>query len=273
NEFFSKVIRGITEIANLNDYNVFFFESNETPEKEHDSLKIFMEQRLCGLIIAPVAEDDPETRKALRRIHRGGTPIILVDRDISGEKFDGVFADNRNGAYAAVETFIREGHRKISVISGPQSTKPGRERYEGYKKALEAHGIEIREEYVQNSDFRVQRAYECANRLLALPDPPTAVFTSNNLSTLGFLKSMREHRITVGRDISIIGYDVIEALEILDYNISVVQRDAVEQGRVAMRLMIERLRGKNAPEGVKELMPYRIVLKGSEKYDWRRHEG
>ena len=271
NEFFSKLINGISEIAESFHYNIVLLGTNETPEKEHAFLKTVKSQRLKGVIIAPVLETDTTTREYLVDLEESGIPVVLVDRDVQGARFDGVYVDNQQGAYDGVMELIKAGHERIAIITGPETSKPGKERCMGYRKAMADSGLAVPEDYVAFGDFKIAKAYACTQRLLNLKVPPTAIFTSNNLSTLGCLKYLTEHDLVAGRDLSLMGFDDIDALRMIDYRISVVERDARNQGREAMRLLLECFADAEADRqrGTLITIPYRVILRGSEKMEVR----
>ena len=111
----------------------------------------------------------------------------------------------------------------------------------------------------------VDCAYEQTRALCAMQEPPTAVFSSNNMTTYGCLKAFNELGLRVGADIALVGFDDIDALCWLDYNISVVSRDVPEMGKQAMRLLLQRFeseRGERA--GARECLPTELLLRGSE---------
>ena len=267
NEFFSSIISGISEIAEQNHYNIHFLGSNETLSIEHAFLDTVQEQRVSGVIITPISEQDPITKERLIHLRKNGIPVVLVDRDIDDQTFEGIFVDNVSGAYDGVKELIKAGHRKIAIIEGPETSKPGKERLRGYKKALKEANIELRTEYMVPGDFKIMKSYKGTEQLLNLPDPPTAIFTCNNQTTLGCLKYLTEKRIELGKQISLIGFDDIEALKIIDYKISVIDRDAKQQGREAMWLMLERLKNKEKKEHTRFNIPYQVILRGSERLD------
>ena len=109
NPFFSKAVRGIAEKADLYGYNVFLFNTDEDPEKEHRYLQTVLGLRIKGLIISPVFETDDETRLRLQRMQERGVPVVLLDRDIRGLPLDGVFSEDEEGAYQAVRSLILAG--------------------------------------------------------------------------------------------------------------------------------------------------------------------
>lgn len=268
NPFFSSVIRGISDVAEKNNYNILFFGTNETPSKEHSYLKIAQGQRLKGVIITPISEYDNKTRDYLIRLNDSGVPVVLIDRNINDTNFDGVFIDNVQSAYEGVESLINEGHTRIGIITGPSTSKPGKERLLGYLKVMEANGLDVPSGYIASGDFKVEKAYIRTKELLALKNPPTAIFTSNNLTSLGCLKYLTEIKMKIGKDISIIGFDDIDILKYIDYKLSVIDRDAKMQGQEAMNLLLNRLKNQdNSIESKKIILPHNIILRGSEKID------
>lgn len=266
NEFFSSVISGISQVADENGYNIYFMSTNESIEKEHYFLETVEQQCLAGVIITPVSEDDTVTMKKLVRLQNKGIPVVLVDRDLKGASFDGVFVDNAAGSCQGVKALIREGHKRIAIITGPGTSKPGKERLKGYLNALEDEGIEVRQEYIMSGDFKTEKAYRCTEKLLQMETPPTAIFCSNNMTTIGCLKCLTEHKQKPGRDISLLGFDDIEILKLIAYNLSVVYRDAKLQGKEAMKLMLKKLRDKETKrKEIRVNVPHEVILRGTEK--------
>ena len=270
NEFFSDVIQGISQITEKNMYNILFFNTDEKEENEHDYLKVVISERLKGLLISPVSDHDEYTAQELERLEKSGVPVVLIDRNLENKQFDGVFVQNFEAAYDGVQALIDEGHEKIAIITGPVTSLPGKERLHGYLKALEDNGLPIREEYQVAGNFRINMAYEQTGCLLSLPDPPTAIFTVNNLTSLGCLKYLIEHHLKPGRVIAVIGFDSIAALNIIEYPFSTIERDARKQGQEAMKLLLEKIQmiengNKEKPDINKVFVPYDVVLRGSEK--------
>lgn len=271
NPFFSKILHGISDRAMDNDYNVFMFGTDENTEREHkilDSLKIEM---MKGLIIIPVSEGDRETAARLKEFEEQGVPVVLIDRDIRNARFDGVFSEDAEGASEAVECLIEEGHRKIAIITGPETSRPGHERLKGYKKALEEHGIPVNQDYIICGNFMEDESYVAMSKLMDLEDPPTAVFTSNNMTTLGCLRCLKERRLKLGEDISVAGFDDIKELEYTDIHLTAVTRPVYEMGCEAMRILERRFRNGEEVSGEKVIIQRNLVKtwlikRGSEKH-------
>lgn len=264
NPFFSGAFYGITKIAEQNHYNVFFFNSDENVQKEQEFLRMVESQHLAGIIITPIDNFAVTTRELLNELENKGIPVVLLDRDIRGGKFSIVMAENEKGAYQAVSQLILEGHEKIAIIEGSPSNRPVYERSKGYRRAMDDHEIPIRGEYMVRGDQKSEPAYRVTKQLMNLPDPPTAIFTCNNMMTLGCLRYLTEHGLAIGKDISLIGFDDIAALKVIDFKLSVVDRSEAEMGRIAMRMLIDRLKDPEA-ERETEIIPVKLILRGSEK--------
>lgn len=274
NPFFSSIIKCVTQIADRYHYNVFLFNTDEMPEREHRFLQTVKGQNLKGIIMIPLSGEDMETERYLLEIEQAKVPVVLIDRRIGNSVFDSVFTDDEEDSYRAVQTLIRAGHRKIATIAGPQRSSPGASRLQGYRRAMAAQGIQVPEEYVRIGNFKYQMAYEQTNQLLELPDPPTAVFTSNNFSTLGALRSITEHELRVGTDIAILGFDEIERWQWYPWmmhsgtELSLVERPVRQMAEEAMGLLQDRITGeiKSTHARRKMVLSNDIVLRGSERF-------
>ncbi len=266
NEFFTQLLKGVSLVCNKLGYNVFLFGTDESAEKEHHFLATAMEQRLSGLIMIPTHNSDNQTKEYLYNLQKLGVPVVLADRELCDTDFDGVYTDDEKSSYQAVEALVKAGHTKIALIEGSSYIKPHRDRKEGYLRVLQDKGMDICQEYIVQSDMRKQRAYEGTKKLLELRDPPTALFTVNNLSTLGALACFKEKGLQVGKDIAIIGMDDIEVLDTIGFGLSVVKRSVEEMGTEAMNLLANLMEADSAVPRVqrKVMLSSRLVLRGSE---------
>lgn len=264
NPFFAALAEGVSAAADECGYNSFLFNTNEDVKKELRYLQTSQEQRLRGILMVPVVENDTVNRSYLMRLP---IPVVMIDRESYNTNFDGVFSDDVEGAYNAVEALIKNGHTKIAQIIGPQTTKPGRARLQGYQQALSAYHIPYREEYVVEGLFQKEESYEGMKKLMKLKDPPTAIFSANNLTSIGVLKYLKEHNLRLGRDISMIGYDDIEVLEYTDMNLSTVSRPVQRMGYDAMMLLHERISHTDNRNGARKriYLGAQLILRGSER--------
>ena len=269
NPFFAKLLQGLSDQAVEFGYNVFMFGTGEDPVKEQHILESLKSELLKGLVVIPVSEDSEDTKRMLISFREGSVPVVLIDRDVRGGDFDGVFSQDEDGSFKAVECLINAGHRKIAIIRGADTSRPGYERYRGYKKALQKYGIEINKAYCPYGYFMEENSYQAMKKLMSLDEPPTAVFASNNMTTLGCLRYFKENNLKIGRDISIVGFDDIKELEYTDINLTVVDRPVYDMGVEAMKLLKKGMENKtkdseNALFVKRNFVKTHLIKRGSE---------
>lgn len=269
NPFFYGLLEGITNVADAYDYNVLMFYTDENPDKERKILQVAKGKDLAGIIITPAGIYEQDTADILESYEEEGRPVVLLDRVLDGRVFTSVLADNEAGSYEAVRQLIWEGHQKIALIAGNANISPVQERMIGYYRALTEAGIQVRQEYIIHGNSKSGPAYEGMKALMELKDPPTAAFTTNNMCTLGVLKCLTEKHLKIGEDVSLIGFDDIEDLRIIDYNLSVVERSPVEMGEQAMKKLLCRIKGEEEKSSV-EKAKTKLILRGSEKWSKRQ---
>jgi LacI family transcriptional regulator len=242
NPFFPLVMAGIEQKAREKEFFTILSSTNESPKVEEEIVKNFIERGVDGVIITTANENGDH----LKLLQEQGIPVVAVDRSIKKFKVDTVLVDNKKGSYQAVQHLILQGHEKIAIICGPQSTTPGLERFLGYKKALEDYNIELDERYVMHGDFGEQSGIESTKKLFELDDQPTAIFSSNNLMTIGCMKALDELNWKLGSEVSFIGFDEVDIATFLNPKLSVVARPMNAIGEIAFQLLHERISFKGA---------------------------
>lgn len=257
NPFFADIIKGVSKVARANGYTVFVCDTDETVKNELCVLETIQRQKLAGLIITPISEQASKNAQLLESIQESGVPVVLVDREVRNADFDGVFIDNYKGAFDGVEALIRAGHRKIGIIAGPATSKPGKERLKGYLEALRLYDIPANDAYVQHGDFRWESGYHLTQRLMQMEGRPSAIFVSNNLMSIGCIKALTELQFHVPDDISLLVFDDSIALAAISRNISVINRSATQMGIEAAKILIEKIQNNEKNE---KRIPKKIVL-------------
>jgi DNA-binding LacI/PurR family transcriptional regulator len=173
--------------------------------------------------------------------------MAAMDRRLRRLEVDTVIVDNVQGAYEAVSHLVRLGHRRIGLISGPVHITTGRERQEGYRKALTEHGIESDQGLIKIGDFKQDSGYQRACELLEMDDPPTAIFTANNLMTLGALNAIHEKGLSIPQDVAIVGFDDMPWAPSLNPPLTAVAQPTYELGRVAAEMLLARIADRDHP--------------------------
>lgn len=250
NPFFGEVLRGITNVVDKHHLTMMCFNSDDSIEKDRRALKAVKDQRVIGLLYTPAV--DYTTAVQRKEIHSFladlNAPVVIMDRKTTSfEQYDGVFFDDRKSICEATEILIKAGHRKIGILNATMEESLARVRQAGYRDALAKHNIPYDEKYCYLGKYSMTKAYELTCKMLESPDWPTAMITCNNRISMGFLKALREHGLKVSRDISCIGLDRIEALDIVGNDFNFIRREAKEMGQTAMEQLIHKIAFPNEP--------------------------
>jgi LacI family transcriptional regulator len=231
--------------------------TDEDPVKQQMYLRVMQAERVAGLIISPTHVNEDFTE--LRRI---GIPIILLDRRTDKFETDAVTVDNVGGAYFAVRHLIDLGYERIGMIGGSSHLTTGRERYEGYRKALSSAGLKIDEKLIKVGDFKTESGYRLMQEFLTSLHPPRAIFVANNLMTLGALRAMRERGVNIPQDIAVVGFDDMPWSSELCPPLTAVSQPTYELGQETVHLLLRRLAEPDAPVRMVTLQP-RLVVRES----------
>ncbi|EQK39051.1 MULTISPECIES: LacI family DNA-binding transcriptional regulator [Paraclostridium] len=265
NMFFTDVLKGLTEEADKLNYNVFSFDSGESIEKEMKIIDALKDFNICGLIITTTIRNRETTKKHVQNLNSLGVPIILIDRDLIFCDFDGIFSDNKKGAFDGVDTLIAEGHKNIAVITGPLDYETAQLRLEGYKQAHKVNELEINESYIHEGDYQIDSGYNLTKEIINNNKDVTAIFSCNNMMTLGAINALNEMDIKIGEDISLLGFDDLEFFTYLGLNISVVSRQTSEMGKIAFEVLSKKILEEEPYATQNIVLKPSIVLRGSEK--------
>ncbi len=265
NSYFGEIIKGISEVAEEQGLNIVLFNTDDKLEKELRALNVIKEQRLRGVIMTPIFGGDEFNSQYFNTIESLSMPIVLVAADIKYSTFNGVFVDNIKGGFEATNLLIKEGHEKIAIITGLLSSERAIHELIGYKKALTLNNIRIRDEFIFKGDYKLDTGYEITKKILSMEDKPTAVVVCSNMMTLGCVKSMLEEHKRIPEDLSIVGFNKLEFLDMVGINLTYVEDSPIDLGKAAMSMLNERISGKAINEVKRIRISPTIILNGSEK--------
>lgn len=256
--FSSHLTRAVEEVASDRGYLVLVGTSEDAPERERELVGAFCDRRVDGLVVVPSARDHRYVVPEIRM----GTAVVFVDRPPGRVEADTVLSDNAGGVRTGMRHLLAHGHRRIGWVGVEHTIWTGAERFHGYREALEAHGIPYDEGIVRLGPSDVAAAERHAHELLALPEPPTAIFTSNNRMTVGVLRACRAHPGV--RHPALVGFDDFELSDVVDPPVTVVAQDPPTLGRRATELLFARLAGDGSPPR-RVTLPTRLVVRGTSR--------
>jgi LacI family transcriptional regulator len=213
------------------------------------------QRRVSGLIVVPAGHDHAHLTAEQER----GLRIVCVDRPAEGVDADVVLADNEGGARLAVTHLIRHGHQRISYLGDDAELFTNKQRLEGYRAAIGLHGAAEDPALVRLGLADSPAAERATRELLSGDAPPTAIFSGNNLLTIGALHALR----ATGRtDVAVVGFDDFEAADLVVPGVTVVRHDPADLGRLAADRLFARLDGDRA-EPVVKILPVHLTTRGS----------
>ena len=252
NPFFTDLVSTIQFVLSRAGYAVMVCSNDETPELQEQQIRLLLDRAVDGLIIAPAGED-VILKELLTSVRR---PVVMVDRTCDGLDIDTVTLDNRKAAFDAISYLLTLGHRRIGFISGPQHASTGRDRLDGYRAALAAGGVPFAPELVEGGNFGEVDGYRAAMKLLSQRQRPSAVFSANNLMTIGTMKAVRDIGLKCPEDISVACFDDFPWADVFHPQLTTVAQPVQDMAEHAAALLLDRLSGKS------DEAPRHLVLRG-----------
>jgi LacI family transcriptional regulator len=245
NPFFAEVGRSIEESAFQYGYNVILCNTEGSYDREQIYVDLLIEKQVDGLIFVAAGDQS----ESLRSLLEEDVLVVLIDRRVPGIDVDVVLSDNRQGGYLATRHLIDLGHSRIACLAGPSNVTPSSERVTGYLQALREAGLAPDEKLIVSGNFRAESGFQIIQDLLRLPEPPTAVFASNDLMAIGAMRAAAQNGLRVPEDISIVGFDDIELASYVIPALTTVRQPKSEMGKAAVELLIRQTKtGKGSAD-------------------------
>ncbi len=258
NPFFTSVVRGIEDVAYKHGYSVVLCNTDEDPNKERLYINVMRAEAVAGVILASTSETNPLAADLFDH----DIPVVAIDRRIKDKRVDSVLAANTQGAFEAVSHLIALGHRRIGFVGLQLTRSTGKERYDGYVRALREHGLSVSRQLVRIADAKQQGGYKRTHDLMTERPAITALFVANNLMTLGALDAIHERGMKIPDDISVVGFDDMACATLLEPPLTTVAQPTYELGQRAAELLLERLKQPQKPAVQIELKTS-LIVRGS----------
>ncbi|MFI5910550.1 LacI family DNA-binding transcriptional regulator [Dactylosporangium sp. NPDC051541] len=240
NPFFTALARGVEDRAQASGFSVVLCNTDDDPDKELRYLQIAASEQMAGVILAP-ASDEAD----LGSIASLGRPVVAVDRT-TPYPVDAVKIDNRAAGIAATTALFDSGYRRIACIAGPVGIEATEDRFLGWRQVMTSRRAKVPDTYLQHANFRADGGHAAMRHLLALPEPPDAVLTTNNLMGVGALQAIME----AGVDPATFGLAVVGELPFMFLTppaVVQIRLPARHLGITAATMLLERIGGDNQP--------------------------
>ena len=248
-EFFSKAISGIEDVARKNKYHVFIGQSHDDVEMEKEIITAMKNQHVDGIIVSLTKHT--KTYDHFLSLNKYNIPVVFFDRVPALSNVNKVAFDMLNGTKLALEFLIKKGHRRIAILNGPEEMSSSKERTEAYKQVMIKNKIKIDMKLVESTDLSSESTSGVIEKLLALKPRPTAVLAINDYVALDGIRHAKKLKLKINKDITFVSYANIPITSFLqDPPVASVEQYPYKQGTTAVEILIKLMNddSKDAPE-------------------------
>ena len=251
NPFFPIVVRGAEDAAQKHGYNLLLCNSDDSLDKEESAIELLFSKRVDGILLTKAAGDfSPSVRKLIKEVN---IPFVLVMRTYPELTKDAVISDDYQGAYEAVRHLARSGRRRIGLISGPLKISNAKERWRGFRDALEAENLPYEPDLVVEGDYRIESGFRAGHALLS--HRPDGIYVANHLMTVGLLRAAEEMGLRCPDDFGLVSFDDYPWLGVFRPRLTTVELPKHQLGSEAAELLIQRIKENSGKPVLKKLQP------------------
>lgn len=241
--FFSSIISGIGEVTNEAGYYVMIFQTNESYKKELVYSQTLISSRIDGLIVS--FSKETTDFEHFNSFVKNNIPIVLFDRVTDDLEADKILGDDVKGAFLMTEHIIQQGYRRIAHFGSPNYLNISQSRLQGYKDALEKYSIPYDKDLVYMADT-LEDSVNLTTKIFKEKNHPDAIFAVNDLAATGAIMALKRSGYVVPDDVAVGGYTNSQVSQVVDPPLSTVDQHGFEMGREAARMLLSRLRKRNA---------------------------
>jgi LacI family transcriptional regulator len=252
--FFSSAISGIEEVAYLAGYTIMVCQSSDTYQREVINTTALVANRVDGMLVS-VSQETTDVAH-LQAVMGQGVPLVLFDRVFEKLGASMVVVDDRRGAYGAVAHLFRQGYRRIAHITGARHLYISRERLAGYAAALRDHGLPLEQGLIVEGGCQESDGRNGAASLLALSEPPDAIFAVNDPVAIGAYIFIKRAGLKIPGDVALVGFSNNPVSALIEPPLTTVNQPAFDMGKTAAGLLLKQIEGEDKP-----FVPITKVLK------------
>lgn len=260
NPFFAELAKGVERASQQAGYSIILCNSDNQPEKDVKNAALLISKQVDGLILAPSMgnQDTDSITQFNRLMEQTKLPVVLADRMLPDSDYNSVLIDNHLGGYQATHYLVELGHRKIGCVTGPIDVDSSCKRFEGYRDALDRHGIHLDDALIYHGDYQTESGFLAAEELIE--KDITAIFACNDLMAFGCIRKASQLGLTPGKDISIIGFDDISLCSFLEPSLSTVKQPLYEMGKSSFQL-IKKMIDKSQSGAESIMLPPSVIVR------------
>ena len=247
------ILDAVEQIMKENGYQVVLGCSHDDLQREKQQIDSFNFQQVDGMLMFPAPGDHSYLDQMPRKY-----PIVFIDRDAEACDRDLIVGDNEQATYQLVCQMIREGHRKIGIISSKEKLSSLKERVIGYRRALEENGIAFEPQFVREEEGTKEGAYRATEQLIE-DGRVTVILPLSPALTIGCMRCLVKHQINIPKEIALVGYGDSEWAEVTNPPLTTMWHPLFEMGQLAARKLLQRMEESEKPEQRGTIAPYETV--------------
>jgi LacI family transcriptional regulator len=260
--FFSSVIRGIEDELYPKGYHVIIAQTHDNKEKELKILQNLLNEQVDGIVISSSYSNNEKHK--LDYLIKKNTPFIFFDRKLNFPNISSVTLDDYQGGFDATKHLIEQGCKRIAHFLVDHELELYKNRFKGYKDALEKSGLPFLPEYVVTLKSDIKAGREAAKTLMKLPIPPDAIFSSTDYGLLGAVQYLNELSVKIPDDFCVVGFSNAPFTQFLETSISSVDQSPVEMGKTAAKVFLEQIENEQTVKICKNvILPAKLIVRKS----------
>tara|TARA_R110002012_G_scaffold321944_1_gene552634 strand:- start:89923 stop:90945 length:1023 start_codon:yes stop_codon:yes gene_type:complete len=262
--FFSSVIQNMEEVLNKNGYQIIITQSNESYQKECDTINTLLFTQVDG-IIASMANETIDLSH-YEKVKMNGIPLILFDRGENDLNVDYIGINDYDSSHLIVEHLIAQGKKRIAHIGGYRHTRIFNNRIRGYIDAIKKNNLPSDDELLLESSLTIEDGREKMKQLLALKFPPDAVYVASDYAALGALQVLQENNIAIPNKIALVGFGNEPFTAMVSPTLSTINQHSAEIGKLAAQTFLRLVEKPNLKQSLtKKILTAELIVRDSSR--------
>jgi LacI family transcriptional regulator len=260
NPFFPEIVQSFEDVAVQNNYEVLLTSTVHDPKRMALSVRRMIERRVEGVAIVTFGMEDA----LLEDLKSRNVPLVFIDVGPALPRISNIRIDYLHGLRQAVQHVAALRHERIAFISGTLTLKSAVARQRAFSHSMEEIGLPIEASYLIEGDHTMEGGIAAMRKLLALPNRPTAVICSNDMTAMGVIRESYDQGVHIPRDLSVIGFDDIRLAQFVVPPLTTVRMSQTDIARLAFDALLAEVQRKTpSPGGTEYTLRTALVLRHS----------
>ncbi|QAA23043.1 catabolite control protein A [Sporolactobacillus terrae] len=259
--YFSELARGIEDIATMYKYNIILCNSDQNKDKEIHLIQTLLGKQVDGIVFMGGKID----QEHIEEFKQANVPIVLASTVDEQREIPSVNIDYEQAVFEVISKLAESGNEQIGFINGPSEIPlNGKYKLNGYKRALEAHGLAFNEALVAEGDYTYESGKEAAAQFLNQDVKPTAIFVDSDEMAIGAIHEAQDEGLKVPEDVAVVSSENTRLVQMVRPTLSSIAEPTYDIGAVAMRLLTKLMNNEKV-DSITVQLPYRIDWRNSTK--------